>query len=219
MESLAKLSPSFVAEKQEKTPSARAACIFLLMIMTAFIGWAAENTVKLVTSGVIDNRYHVLPFIFPYGFAFLVMHLVLGDTDDIGFFGKKIFKKKSLGSKILSNLLYVFIVCLFVFLGELGVGNAYETLTGATLWDYSEMPLHLTKYVCLSSAFGYGIGAYAVMKFMFYPLLNQLWNYGNIKSIRIVDCTLGTLVVLDSLCMILVTLITKVPPVYWTIQF
>ena len=127
--------------KEESQPfSAKAACVFLLMIITAHIGWVAENTVKLISSGIIDNRFHVLPFIFPYGLAFLTMHLVLGDTDDIGFFGKKLFKTKTKRTKIASNFIYVAIVCFFVFIGELGVGNAYEWATGASLWDYSSQP-------------------------------------------------------------------------------
>ncbi len=210
--------PVAVSERSEVCLSARAACVFLLMLFTALLGWVAENAVKLISSGTMDNRFHFLPFIFPYGLAFLAMHIILGDTDDIGICGRKLFKKRTLKTKLASNLIYISVVCFFVFVGELGVGNIYELATGASLWDYSSQPLHLTKYVCLSSALGYGFGAYFIMKVMFYPLLRLLLNRGNLKAIKIVDCTLGAAVVLDSVCMVLITLITKVPPVYWTIK-
>lgn len=213
------VQPRDYTRSENLTLSAKAACVFLIMILMAFVGWIAENTVKLISQHTVDNRFHVLPFIFPYGLAFLAMHLVLGNTDDMAVFGKKLFRQKTKRTVLLSNIIYLAVVCSMVFLGELAVGNAYEAATGAALWDYSSQPFHVTKYVCLSSALGYGVGAYALMKFAFYPLLNLLMNRANIKAVRIVDCTLGVLVVLDSVCMILITLITKTPPVYWSVTF
>ncbi len=204
--------------EREKSFYVKASCIFLVMIIMSAIGWIAENTVKLISSGKMDNRFHVLPFIFPYGLAFLAMYAVLGNTNDIGFFGKKLFSKRSVKSVILSNIMYVSIVSFFVFIGELSVGNLYEFATGAKLWDYSSQPLHLTQYVSLSSALGYGVGAYIVMKALS-PLCNALIEKGNIRAVIIADCTLGAAILTDSVCMILITLITKTPPVYWAIQF
>lgn len=217
MEALAELNAP-LSDNLSKETNKKPACVFLMMIICAGLGWIAENTVKLISSGIMDNRFHVLPFIFPYGFAFLAMQFFLGDTDDLSFFGKRIFKKKNFKTAIASNVIYVTTVCFFVFIGELAVGNLYELATGASLWDYSSQPLHLTKYVCLSSALGYGVGAYIIMKVFYYPVLNALLSKGNIKAVKIVDCTLGVAVVLDSVCMILITLITKVPPIYWTIK-
>lgn len=218
MQASAQLKERALYEKKEHTFSDKAACVFLIMIIMAAIGWIAENLVKLISSGIADNRFHVLPFIFPYGLAFLAMYLMLGNTNDISFFGKKFFKKRSVKTVIISNLVYITIVSAFVFIGELSVGNLYELATGAKLWDYSSQPLHLTQYVSLSSALGYGAGAYIVMKAL-YPLCNALIKNGNMCAVRIVDCTLGVAVLCDSVCMILITLITKVPPIYWTIQF
>lgn len=187
------------------------------MVIMAAIGWIAENTVKLISSGTMDNRFHVLPFIFPYGLAFLAMYLVLGDTNDISFFGKKLFKTKSFKTAAFSNIAYVCIVITFVFIGELSVGNLYELATGARLWDYSSQPLHLTQYVSLSSALGYGVGAYIVMKAL-YALCNALIARGNLQLVKAADCTLGAAVLADSVCMILITLITKTPPIYWSVR-
>jgi uncharacterized membrane protein len=204
--------------EESLTLSSQAACVFLIMIVMSCVGWVAENAVKLISQGVMDNRYHVLPFIFPYGLAFLAMHIALGNTNDMHVFGKKLFKQKTKKSIILSNIIYFSVVCFFVFIGELAVGNFYEAVTGAVLWDYSSLSFCVTKYVCLASILGYGGGAYVLMKFIFYPFLDFLMNKANLKAVLIVDCTLGTIVVIDSVCMILITLITGVPPIYWTLK-
>ena len=201
----------------KKTLSERAACVFLVMIITSAIGWLAENIGKIYFSHCVDDRFHILPFIFPYGLAYLAMHIALGDTDDIGFFGKKLFKNKSLKTKILSNVLYILIICVFVFFGELAVGNMYEAITGTALWNYSGRFLHVTKYVCLMSTLGFGVGAYLLMKFVLTPIYNLLLSKGNKIAILLVDCTLGALVVADSISMILITFITKTPPHWWSI--
>lgn len=209
--------PAIKPRSEELGLKAKSSCFFLLMILMAAVGWLAENTVKLVSQGVIDNRYHILPFIFPYGLAFLAMHIALGDTDALTVFGKKVFKEKTRRTAVLSNIIYVSVVCFFVFVGELAVGNFYELATGAVLWDYSALPLCLTKYVCLFSVIGYGVGAYLLMKLVFYPLLKLLYNRANLTAVLAVDCSLGTLVVLDSVCMIIITLVTGTAPVYWTL--
>ncbi len=204
-------------EETKKPLSERAACVFLVMIITSAIGWLAENIGKIYFSHCVDDRFHLLPFILPYGLAYLAMHVALGDTDDIGFFGKKLFKNKSLKTKILSNVLYILIICFFVFFGELAVGNMYEAITGTALWNYSGRFLHVTRYVCLMSTLGFGVGAYLLMKFVLTPLYSLLLSKGNKTAILIADCTLGALVVADSISMILITFITKTPPHWWEI--
>ena len=93
----------------------------------------------------------------------------------------------------------------------------YQAITGTALWDYSGRFLHFTKYVCLMSTLAFGVGAYLLMKFVLTPLYNLLLRKGNKTAILIVDCTLGALVVADSISMILITCITKAPPHWWSI--
>ena len=37
----------------------------VLGIATAFLGWLAENVVKIISNGTFDCRFHLLPFISP----------------------------------------------------------------------------------------------------------------------------------------------------------
>ncbi len=192
--------------------------VFIVMIVGSFLGWFVENLYRFIDQGIIDNRYHFLPFIFAYGIAVIAMFIALGNPNDIHFFGKKILKKDLKYKKLWSNLLYLAIVSMFVLVGEIGVGYFYEGLTGLYLWNYSEMPLHITRYSGVLSMFGFGFGAWAFMKGIFFPLISWLKRNMSVKVARIIYCTLGLLIVLDGISMMLITLLTKIKPIYWIIQ-
>lgn len=187
-------------------------------IVAAFIGWAAENAVKLFSSGVIDSRFHLLPFISPYALVPFALHILLGDPDDLTVFGKKVFAVSNKKSKIVSNVISFVTICLTVFLGELTVGNVWEMLFGVRLWDYSAQPLHLTRYVSLFSALGYGAGAYLLFKFALKPFTSALRKHLSYDVAVNVCLTLGVLIVLDTLIMCAVIAFTGSAPVYWSLS-
>lgn len=191
--------------------------LYLFGIVVAFIGWIAENFAKLVTSGIIDSRFHLLPFISPYALIAFAFHIALKDPDNITIFGKQIFKEQTKKNKILSNIISATIICLFVFLGELVVGNMWEILFGVELWNYSNMPLSVTQYAGLIPTLGYGLGAYLIFKFMYIPFLNLLRNKVKFETAKIIDLTLGVLIVLDTLFMIFQIVVFKQAPLYWKI--
>lgn len=195
------------------------AYIFIIIIIGSFIGFAAENTGRLITKGILDSRYHYLPFIFGYGIAVFAMYLALGTPDDMHFFGKKLFKEKSRKNSMLSNIIYLLVIYFFVFFGEIAVGVFYEKTTGLSLWDYSTMPLHVTKYASVITMILYGTGAYAIMKFAFGPLYRLLQRKMPINIANIINFSLGTLIIIDCIYMICYTLITHELPIRWSIQF
>lgn len=190
--------------------------IFLIAVGAAFLGWIIENIVRMISVGIIDNRYHVLPFIAPYGFAIFAMYIMLETPDDVSFFGIKIFKKPHKWQKFLNHIVYIAIVSGFVFAGELLVGSFYEWVTGLSLWDYSDLPLHFTKYAGLIPALGYGIMAYIMMLF-FKPCVNFLKKHFTYKTCLIVAWVMSTLVICDNIIMIIMTLVTDCKPIYWQI--
>lgn len=191
----------------------------VLGIATAFLGWLAENVVKIISSGTFDCRFHLLPFISPYALIVFAVHIVFGNADKIAPFGKQIFRHDTVYFKILSNLLVLVTIYLFVFFGELIVGNLWEILFGVKLWDYSSSPLHVTQYAGLIPTLGYGTGAYLLFRFVYTPALNYLRKNMKYKTALILSCTLGVLIVLDTLIMILATAITRQAPMYWSVHF
>ena len=191
----------------------------VLGIATAFLGWLAENVVKIISNGTFDCRFHLLPFISPYALIVFAVHIVFGNPDNIAPFGRQLFRNDNPYSKICSNILVLAIIYIFVFFGELIVGNTWEILFGVKLWNYSSSPLHITQYAGLIPTLGYGTGAYLLFRFVPTPSLKFLQKNMKHRTALILSCTLGVLIVLDTLIMILVTAITRQAPMYWSVHF
>ncbi len=196
------------------------AYLYLFGIGIAHIGWLVENIAKSISSlHVFDSRFHLLPFIWPYSLIILAFHLVLRDPDDIVFFGKRIFPKDMKHSKLYSNLLGVCIMCTFVFLGELVVGNVWDIFFGVELWNYSSMPLTVTQYTSIFTTLGYGGGVFLIFKFIYKPILNLIRTKVNYIVAKVICCTLGVAIFLDTLHMMLSIIIFGEAPMYWSIHF
>lgn len=211
-------APQPAPEKRLKIFGVEFVYLYLLGIIFAFAGWIAENAVKAVTGGVIDSRFHVLPFISPYALIPFALHICFGEADDIAFFGKRIFKTKTLKTKILSNVIVFGVTCSAVFLGELGVGNLWDKCFGVQLWNYSNLPLQVTQYAGLIPSLGYGAGAYIIFKFAQGPFLKLMQKKQPFKVAKIIDCTLGVAIVLDTLAMVLQIIILNEAPLLWQIK-
>lgn len=191
--------------------------LYLFGIIIALFGWIVENTAKAISQGIIDSRFHILPFISPYGLIVFAFHILLKDPDDITIFGKKLFKEKTRKTKVYSNIISYVVICLFVFFGELVVGNMWDIFFGVKLWNYSEMPLHVTQYAGLIPTLGYGSGAYLIFKFLYKPILNLIRKKVKFTHAKIITLTLGVLIVLDTLFLIFQIIVFKQAPVYWSI--
>lgn len=187
-------------------------------ICVAFVGWIMENAVKYVTNGVIDARFHTLPFISPYVLVPFAFHICFGDIDDIAFFGKKLFKKTNWKTKLLSNVLVYLLLCLTVFLGELIVGNLYEICFGVKLWYYSSSEYLVTNYAGLEPSLLYGTFAYVLFRLFYKPLLKGLKN-APYKVIKWIVIVLGTLIMLDALYLLGHIIIYGEAPMLWKVNF
>ncbi len=217
----ARLRPCCVnacSKKRFKIMGVEFVYLYLFGIGVAFVGWIAENTARLVTQGVWDCRFHILPFISPYALIPFAFHILLRDPDEIAFFGKKVFKKRTKYTAVASNLLCIALICSAVFLGELAIGNMWEKLFGVQLWNYSAFPLQVTQYAGLIPAIGYGGGAYLIFRFIYKPLLKAITQKVNFSVAKTICCTLGVLIILDTLAMALQIAIFKQPPVYWSVK-
>lgn len=179
--------------------------LYIFGIIIAFVGWAAENMVRLINHGYIDSRFHLLPFISPYALIVFAFHIALRDPDELVLFGKKIFKEKTKKTVIYSNIISYFAICAFVFLGELAVGNFWELTVGVKLWDYHAWPLNVTQYTSVVSTFGFGTGAYLIFRFIYKPFLNFIRTKMNYKVAKFITLTLGMLIIIDT-CIMMVRL-------------
>lgn len=205
-------------KKRFKIFGAEFVYLYLFGIGTAFIGWLAENLARLFTQGIWDCRFHLLPFISPYALIPFAFQVLLGDPDNIAFFGRKIFKKENKRTAVASNFLCLALICGAVFLGELAIGNMWEKCFGVQLWNYSSFPLQVTQYAGLIPSLVYGGGAYLIFRLVYKPVLKLLRNKVNFKIAKAICCTLGVAIVLDTLAMALQIVILKQPPMYWSVK-
>lgn len=193
--------------------------IYVFGIGCAFLGWVAENIARLVTQGVLDSRFHILPFLSPYALIPFAFQVLLGDPDDVAVFGHRLFKEKTVASKVMSNLTCLLLMYMAVFFGELVVGNLWDMLFGVQLWNYSNIPLHVTQYTGLIPAVGYGTGAYIIFRFVYKPVMNLMRRKMKFGIAKAICLTLGVLIVLDTFCMGVQIAILGEAPVYWSVKF
>ena len=187
-------------------------------IIIAGIGYLAENAARIVAFGIIDSRFHILPFISPYALVMFLVHVLLCDCDDLRVFGKHVFKRKTAKTKLYSNIVSYLLICAFVFFGELGVGNLWDAFFGVELWDYTELPLSVTQYAGLIPTLGYGTGAFLIFKFLYKPLLSFLRKKLDFKIAKIIVLTLGSLIILDTVRMMCMIIFFGEAPMYWSIK-
>ncbi len=187
-------------------------------IAVACLGWVIENVLRMIAVGVLDCRYHLLPFISPYGITVFAVYFLIGEPDDIAFFGRKLFKVKTKKSVVISNILCFLFPCLFIFLGELFVGHVWEWCFGVELWDYNTQPLHITQYTGVLPAVGGGAACYLIIRFAFYPFLRLLKKNLSKKVAVWIACTLGVAILLDTAFISVHSLLFGDAPMYWTVK-
>ena len=189
--------------------------LVLVGIVFSLVGWLGENTVKLVSQGFIDSRFHLLPFIGAYALIPFAFQLAFQNPNDMCFFGHYVFKNKTLANKIWSNIITYLLIALFVFLGELSIGNFWDLVFGVKLWDYSGSFLAFTQYTCFVSTFGYALGAFVLFKFVFFPLIKLFRNHVPYKVAMIIAIVLGGLILLDELRLYGFIMFGNTAPNYW----
>lgn len=206
------------AYKKRKTFFGEAIVYLALMgIIIANLGWVMENIIKLITNGFMDARFHILPFIMPYGLIPFAYQFFIGNVDDLTVFGKKIFKAKTKKTKIFSNILVLVFLCVGVFVSEFIVGNLWEKLFGVKLWWYSSRALTVTQYAGLFPSLGYGITSYLFFKFLYNPFLNLLKKIPFDKA-KIIVIFLGILILADSIVCMMYMIINGKGLMLWKIN-
>ena len=193
--------------------------LYLFGIFIAFLGWVGENIPRAINPVVatIDSRFHLLPFISPYLLISFAIHLVIGDPDHLCFFGKPLFKKKTLKTAVLSNLICYVLLCAGVFFGELAVGNLWEILFGVQLWNYNGWPLTVTQYTSIVTTLGFGTAAYVIVRFVYKPMMKLICEKGPFRVAKWICCTLGVAIVLDTVWMNIQMAMYGEAPIYWQI--
>lgn len=173
-----------------KTAEVFALCLIITIV--SFLGFVVENVWLAVTKGFMDNRNMCLPFLLGYGLAMVAIYLMFGTPT-----APRLFKKKlQIESAFLRALVYLLIVMTCVSLGEVVLGTIVEKSCGIIWWDYTRLPMHITRYTSVPTSLGFGMLITIFMRYFFEPLYN-FFTKMNFEDLRITACGFMTLMVVD----------------------
>lgn len=166
--------------------------IILVMVVVSLMGFCVENIFIGFNRGFMDNRNMILPFLFGYGLSILAVYLLFGTPTDPKFWGKEI----AIPNGAVSTLYYFIIAFLGVSVGEILLGYATEWACGIIWWDYTSIPLHITRYTSVPTSAAFASLITVFMKFFFYPLLTR-FSRMNPKVLAFIAVTFTVILSLD----------------------
>lgn len=165
----------------------------IMLTIVSFIGYCFEDIWMMVRHGVLDNRNMYLPFLLGYGVFIIALYYIFGTPN-------KLFNKIELKRPV-STIIYYLLCVILVSIGELLLGLFVEKTGGFSYWDYSSIPLHITKYTSIPTSLGFAAIITVFMDFVFLPLRDKISK------------------VVDKIPMILVILIAIILVVDFTASF
>lgn len=169
--------------------------IYVLGLMAAlisFLGFVVENLWLALTKGYINNRNMNTPFLLGYGMLVLAIYFLLGTPQKMSL-PESMRKRRK---KNRNDLLYFLCAMLFVCVGEIILGIAVEYLCGIEYWNYSAIPLHITKYTSIPTSIAFASMITLFMGHVFEPMI-RLISRMDYRIIRIVSVVLMVIMLSD----------------------
>lgn len=117
----------------------------IMAAVVSFLGFVVENIWLAMTKGYINNRNMNAPFLLGYGLLILFMYAVFGTPAALRMFAKE---------KVRWKRYLVYFLCSFavVCVGEIVLGIVVEALCHIEYWNYSNIPMHITKYTSIPTS-------------------------------------------------------------------
>lgn len=162
-----------ILEIREKMKSVNIFALFMMIALISFLGFVVENIWLSVIKGYMDNRSMIFPFLIGYGLAVIVIYLLFGTPKRMCFLGKLL----SIESGILSYGMYFLIVMICISVGEIVLGTIVEKTCHFYWWDYSNLPLHITRYTCILTSAAYTTFIELFMGKLFMPVYNWFLSW------------------------------------------
>ena len=159
----------------------------IMLIIVSFIGFCFEDIWMFFRHGLLDNRNMYLPFLLGYGIFIIALYYILGTPS-------KLFNKLEL-KRPKSTIIYFLICVVLVSIGELLLGLFVEKTGGYSYWDYSTIPLHITKYTSIPTSIGFALIITLFMDFIYIPLRNKIEKLSDKIPFIIVIIILITLII------------------------
>lgn len=166
--------------------------LFMLIAFISFLGFTVENLWTAATKGYMDNKNMTLPFLLGYGLAVAAMFLLFGLPREMRL-GPISLSFKSDAASIIA---YFAAIMLCICVGEILLGFAVEKTCGIIWWDYSDIPLHVTRYTSVPTSAGFTLMIVFFMDKIFMPLFS-FFSSRNTVALGIVSVSLMALMTVD----------------------
>ncbi len=185
----------------------------MVIALTSFIGFCVENIWLSVTKGYMDNRNMIFPFLLGYGMAFAAIYLLFGTPDQMTFLAQDLPVK----SAKMKSLLYFCTVFCCICAGEILLGKTVELTCHFYWWDYSRLPLHITRYTSVPTSLGFTILVYLFMD-QAYPRLYRYFLSWDQDFLKIAATLLMAVMVWDFLHSGVLMLVNQTTQKRWIIN-
>lgn len=184
----------------------------MIVAVISFLGFVVENIWLAMTQGCMNNRSMTFPFLFGYGIAIILIYLILGTPKNLCVLGRKMESE----SRMKRILIYLGGVMICVSLGEILLGTLVEKVCDFVWWDYTNLPLNITKYTTIPTSFAFSSLITTFMNFFFEPLFDFFagWNY---TILKVTALTLMIIMVADFLYAAYQMFITQGTVIRWEI--
>ena len=149
--------------------SAEVFALCLIVTIISFLGFVVENVWLSMTKGYIDNRNMTLPFLLGYGIAIVLIYFLFGTPERLKIFGFE----TQITSTFAQTVIYYGIVIVCVSVGEIVLGTFVEKTCGIIWWDYTRLPMHITRYTTIPTSMAFSLGITVFMRRFFTPLMNR----------------------------------------------
>ncbi len=185
----------------------------MVIALFSFLGFCVEDLWLSATKGYMDNRNMVFPFLLGYGLAIAAIYLLFGTPDKMVFLGREL---PAMSVKARSAL-YFLAVFLCVSLGEIVLGKTVELTCHFYWWDYSWIPLHITRYTSIPTSLGFASLIYLVMDKLYEPVYRFFLKWDE-KPLTIVATVLMAVMAWDFLRSGFLMLVWHGPQKRWVIN-
>ncbi len=187
--------------------------VFIMTAFISFLGFLLENIWLTARKGYMDNRNMNAPFLLGYGIAVMGFYFVLGTPSDPRIFGETTGSgpKSSFGA-------YFLLTFVLVSVGEIVLGKTIEKCSGVILWDYTRLPLHITRYTSVFTSLGFTVIIVTFMDCFFERIMDKLCEIEPLRA-EIYGGILMTIMVTDFLYNAARTIHTHSITTTWRIDF
>lgn len=166
--------------------------LWIVVALVSFLGFVVENIWLAVTKGYINNRNMHAPFLLGYGMMVIFLFFAMGTPDEMAQWG--IFKW--IETKWMRYIIYFSGSFILVSIGEILLGTIVEKLCGIEYWNYSGLPMNITKYTSVPTSLGYALMITFFMGKCFTPLMERLTRLDSL-GLRAVSTILMAVMALD----------------------